>query len=366
MKRFRVLTTAIMLAYISLPQAEGAQLTEMTWSEVVSQAKKEGAVNFNVWYLKPQWRTFVKGFEQEYGIKVIIPESTIDGNLNKILAEKNKETGKLDVVGFTMNQMPVVLNSHTISPVAWLPEFSNGFSKLYGTDLQGYGLAFWGNQTGLAYDPLQMKNNKLPQTLDELQVFIDSNPRLFGYNDPQNGGAGEAFIQRILTLKEEGKNNFSEKTDHAVLQQWENGWQWFIKNKDKITLTKSQADSLTRINDGELALAPAWEDHLLTLQKTGAVTTRIRFYIPDFGMPAGANIVVIAKNSPHPAASALFVNWLISEKTQSELKNVFGSVPVNKKVSNEFEKRQQRVSFYNSTHSVALKKEFSTRILLGQ
>lgn len=366
MKFLQYKTAVVMLASFSLSAAAATDVSEMKWADVAAMAKKEGTVNFNVWFLKPQWRSFVKRFEDEYGVRVVIPESTIDGNLNKLLAEKNKESGKLDVVGFTINQMPVVLNSHTVSPVAWLPEFQNGFSKLHGTDFQGYGLAFWGNQTGFAYDPMQMKNNTLPQTLDELQVFIDSNPKIFGYNDPQNGGAGEAFIQRVLTLKGEGKYNLADKKVPVILQQWKKGWQWFINNKDKITLTKSQADSLTRINDGELALAPAWEDHLLTLQKTGAVTSRIKFYIPDFGMPAGANIVVMAKNSAHPAAAALFINWLVSEKTQSELKNVFGSVPVNKKVSNEFEKAQERVSFYNSAYSIELRKEFSNRVLLGQ
>ena len=366
MKRFRTLTTVIMVTCLSFSAAEGAQLSEMTWNEVLSQAKNEGTVNFNVWYLKPQWRNFVKEFEHEYGIKVIIPESTIDGNLNKILAEKSKETGKLDVVGFTMSQMPLVLNSHTVSPVAWLPEYQNGYSQLHGTDFLGYGLAFWGSQTGFAYDPLQMQDKKLPQTLEELQGFIDNNPNLFGYNDPQNGGAGEAFIQRVLTLQGQGVHKLAEKTDPAVLQQWDKGWEWFINNKSKITLTKSQADSLTRINDGELTLAPAWEDHLLTLKKTGAVTSRIKFYVPGFNMPAGANAVVIAKNSAHPAASALFVNWLISEKTQSELHNVFGSIPVNKHLNKEFDDKFQKVSFYNAPYSVELKKEFSRRVLLGR
>ncbi|MBD9552952.1 extracellular solute-binding protein [Pantoea sp. PNT01] len=366
MKRFRTLSTVIMVNCLSFSAAEGAQLSEMTWSEVVSRAKNEATVNFNVWYLKPQWRSFVKEFEQEYGIKVIIPESTVDGNLNKILAEKSKKTGKLDVIGFTMSQMPVVLNSQTVSPLAWLPEYQNGYGQLQGTNFLGYGLAFWGNQTGLAYDPLQMQNKKLPQTLEELQEFIDNNPNLFGYNDPQNGGAGEAFIQRVLTLQGQAEHKLADKTDPAVLQQWNKGWEWFIRNKSKITLTKSQADSLTRINDGELILAPAWEDHLLTLKKTGAVTSRIKFYVPGFGMPAGANAVVIAKNSAHPAASALFVNWLVSEKTQSELKNVFGSIPVNKKMNNEFDDKFQRVIFYNAPYSVELKKEFSSRVLLGR
>ena len=35
--------------------------------DLIAQAKKEGSVTFNVWYLQPQWRSFVKDFEQQYG-----------------------------------------------------------------------------------------------------------------------------------------------------------------------------------------------------------------------------------------------------------------------------------------------------------
>lgn len=32
--------------------------------DLIARAKKEGSVTFNVWYLQPQWRSFVKDFEQ--------------------------------------------------------------------------------------------------------------------------------------------------------------------------------------------------------------------------------------------------------------------------------------------------------------
>ncbi|OSL65544.1 PotD protein [Escherichia coli TA008] len=62
--------------------------------DLIAQAKKEGSVTFNVWYLQPQWRSFVKDFEQQYGVKVRIPEGNIDGNVNKLLAEAGKKKVK--------------------------------------------------------------------------------------------------------------------------------------------------------------------------------------------------------------------------------------------------------------------------------
>ncbi|EGV06156.1 hypothetical protein HMPREF9952_1761 [Haemophilus pittmaniae HK 85] len=51
-------------------------------------AKKEGKLTVSVWYLQPQFRNFVKEFESQYGIKVKVPEGTLDGNINKLIAEK--------------------------------------------------------------------------------------------------------------------------------------------------------------------------------------------------------------------------------------------------------------------------------------
>src|SRR5688572_12445540 len=82
--------------------ATATPLAQQDWDLVVAQAKKEGSVTFNVWYLQPQWRSFVADFEKQYGIKVRIPEGSIDGNMNKLLAEARREKGKMDVVALSV------------------------------------------------------------------------------------------------------------------------------------------------------------------------------------------------------------------------------------------------------------------------
>ncbi|MGT7470621.1 extracellular solute-binding protein, partial [Escherichia coli] len=234
--------------------------------DLIAQAKKEGSVTFNVWYLQPQWRSFVKDFEQQYGVKVRIPEGNIDGNVNKLLAEAGKKKGKIDVIALSVAQLPVAMGAKALAKVDDLPGYGDAIHQIQNVDTQGYAVAFWGNQTGFAYDPQQMGDRALPQTLEQLQSFIDANPKKFGYNDPNNGGAGEAFIQRIVTTQGDTFNSEAESVDPAVVKNWQKGWQWFAANKDKITRTASGADSLTRLNDGELMLTPSWEDHLVGLQ----------------------------------------------------------------------------------------------------
>ncbi|WP_336192829.1 extracellular solute-binding protein [Providencia stuartii] len=339
------------------------ELTKQNWDSVILQAKNEGSVTFNIWYLQPQWRSFVKQFEDAYGIKVNIPEGTIEGNTNKLLAEAKREKGKMDVVALSVGQLPASRKTQALAKIDWLPYYSQAIHHLQSVDTEGYAVAFWGNQTGFAYDPAQMKNQSLPQTIDELQAFINANPQRFGYNDPNNGGAGDAFIQQIVTSKSGSFDSQNSQIEPTVVQSWQKGWQWFIDNKDKIIQTASGADSLTRLNDGELFLVPAWEDHLLGLQHTGAITSRLKFYVPQFGMPSGGNIIGIANNSPHPAASAVFVNWLVQPETQMKLKETFGTIPMGMQLDRK-QLSENKVHFFGKEYSVILKKAFVQNVTM--
>ncbi|MEW3214800.1 extracellular solute-binding protein, partial [Escherichia coli] len=105
--------------------------------------------------------------------------------------------------------------------------------------------------------------------------------------------------------------------------------------------------------------------HLVGLQKTGAINSRLKFYVPEFGMPGGGNIAAIAANSPHPAASRLFLNWLIQPETQHALSKVFGSTPMNKQLRPDLnEIPEPTVKFYGKAYSTQLKKDFVREVMM--
>jgi len=83
-------------------------------------------------------------------------------------------------------------------------------------------------------------------------------------------------------------------------------------------------------------MVPAWEDHLAGLQKRGEVRPEIKFYIPEMGMNGGGNGVAIPQNAPHPAAAAVFVNWLTSAETQSAFNRDFGTAPMHAEADDSF------------------------------
>lgn len=93
------------------------------------------------------------------------------------------------------------MGAKALAKVDDLPGYGDAIHQIQNVDTQGYAVAFWGNQTGFAYDPQQMGDRALPQTLEQLQSFIDANPKKFGYNDPNNGGAGKPLSSASSLLR---------------------------------------------------------------------------------------------------------------------------------------------------------------------
>ncbi|MGS3887257.1 LysR family transcriptional regulator, partial [Escherichia coli] len=85
----------------------------------------------------------------------------------------------------------------------------------------------------------------------------------------------------------------------------------------------------------------------------------------DSSVPGGGNIAAIAANSPHPAASRLFLNWLIQPETQHALSKVFGSTPMNKQLRPDLnEIPEPTVKFYGKAYSTQLKKDFVREVMM--
>lgn len=334
MMKTRLIKTALISLGLTtaLSVSASQDLSQKSWEEIVAQAKQEGSVTFSVWYLQPQFRLFVKDFEKTYGIKVKIPEGTLDGNMNKLIAEKSLAKGKMDVIAIAADNYPIVQKNDVLRNLNSLPNFAQANHALQGVKFGNQAMGFWGNQTGFAYDPLRVSEDQLPQSWQETVNYMQTHPKKFGYADPNGGASGKAFIFQAL-LNISGNYDYQNTPfDAAQTEKWQSTWDWFNQNKQNMVRTASNADSLTRLNDGELDIVSAWQDHLFSLQKQGAVTPRLKFYVPKFGMPGGGNVVVVAQNAPHPAASLVFTNWLVSPETQQKLADHFGIRQLNAEV----------------------------------
>ena len=320
-----LLATTVALACATSALAK--DLNEMTWDEIVAQAQEEGEMTWYVWYLRDDFRRAVKPFEEEYGIKVTIPEANWGASRDKVIAEAGRDVGDIDVYANTYRWYGPIDVPNTFMPMTMLPEDDGRTWTFAGESHDKYVVAYWGNQTAIAYDPAKISAEDLPHTPQEFAAFWEVNPRKIGFNY-QNGGSGPSFVLHMLRNLPDA-DFYAGEADATLVKSLDKGFELFNANPDSYVVTASNADSITRISDSELWMAPAFEDHLAGLQKRGEVRDDIRVYIPEMGMHGGANGVSIPTNAPHPAAAAVFVNWLTSPETQTQLNIDFGIVPMN-------------------------------------
>jgi putative spermidine/putrescine transport system substrate-binding protein len=328
-----LIASAALAAFTTGAHAEAhADLLAMSWDEIVAQAQEEGEVAWFVWYFQPQYRELAAAFTEEYGIDVVIPEGTHDGNIEKFLAEAGRDAGDIDVLAMGTDRIDLFDPTEmAIGPLLdVLPDVAASQTEVGGYDGMGYAFGYWGNQTGIAYDPEALAFEDAPQTIEEFEAFFAANPGRFGFNY-ENGGSGPSFFQNVArNLADLSEEEFldGEVTDEkmAMLQP---AWDWFLENTDGYVITASNTDSLIRLSNREFAAVAAWEDHLFNLQGQGEVDERIAFYLPEFGMNGGGNYNIVPANAPHPAAALVFMNWVLSAETQTRFNEVFGAAPLH-------------------------------------
>jgi len=320
----------IMASFFSLVMAGTAFAGgHINWSEVETKAKEEGEVFWFNWYLEEPLQNFAKKFEDEYGIKVTVPAGENQINLDKVVAEKDRAKGDVDVLSIGFNRVPdLAMDDLFIKLADSLPADANRTPEMAGIDGLGYAYAFWGNQSGIAYDPEFVAKDDLPQTPAEFQDFWNNNPGKFGFNF-ENGGSGPSFFLNVIKNLTDVDFDNGESTDAKIAQVMPS-FEYFNNGAENYIITGGNADSIQRISDRELWMAPAWEDHLAGLMNRGEVRKGIAYYIPEMGMYGGGNGIVIPKNAPNPNAALFFANWLLSAETQTAFNTEFGTAPMHK------------------------------------
>ncbi|MCF1450686.1 extracellular solute-binding protein [Agrobacterium vitis] len=305
--------------------AQAQDLTSLSWDQIVAQAKKEGQVTWFHWYFQDRFREQVKAFEAEYGIKVTIPDGDWKTNINKLLAEKGRAEGDIDVISTSGTDLKKISPETTYyGPInKLLPDTTKLRYEIEGVNSNGFAVAFWGNQSGIAYNPQVIKESELPRTIEQFSNFLKENPGEVGFN-VENGGSGPAFIESVTRKLVPGIDYASGVSSPEILKKLDPAWKWFSERKDQFVITASNADSVTRLASGEFKIVAAWEDYVAGLQKKGEVPKDIKVYVPDFGMPGGGNVVGIPANAKHKAAALLFIHWLTSAKTQTKFTQDFG------------------------------------------
>ena len=284
------------LAFAVSPARADVDCLEMSWDKIEAKAKEEGTLTFFAWWGAEYWKKAGEQFEKTYGIKTKIIIADNAATVNKALAEKDKDVGTIDAMLIGGAAIKTAIEAGLFyGPIQGIipnaDKLDPKLSKVQeGVEVKGYVIPIYRNQTGLLYDPARVKNP--PQTWDELTAWIKENPKQFSFCDPSKGGSGQAFIQTAIGYLAGGLDKYTGDTelDPEKVKNWGKVWDWFNKMEEDglVTITGSNNESLTKVNEGEVSLAVAWDDDTFIALKKGALMKSAKLYIPSMGLPAAA------------------------------------------------------------------------------
>ena len=306
------------------------------FDEIVKLAKEEGELSFWVWGDEAVWQTFADKFTEKYGINVEIMVSDKNTALNKVLAEKDGETGSIDVMGLPgdiINGMMEadVLYGKVLDAMPDKDLLDQALcDRFEGVKGDGQWVPIYRNQTGMLYNAMEISEDELPQTWEELTAWIEANPKKFGFCIPEKGGSGQSMMQTVITCETGGLDQYMNDTevDPEKTAKWDAVWNWINEHKEDITFTNSNSDSISRLNQGEITMTVAWDASVTDSLEAGELFKEIGFYIPEFGLIGGGDVQTVLKNAPHPAAGLVWLSYISSSEGQELMMDLMGNFPI--------------------------------------
>lgn len=271
-------------------------------------AKAEGTVTISA-PASPLWRQALTSFEQDYpGIQVEYNEADSRDYWPKLAEERQAGQYLWDVrIGGPDPQVYAAMKNGTLDPVRplfFLPEVTDaskwrgGFDGLFADDAKQYLPGFLASTS----PPIWINTDGLPDGAITSELDL-TNPEWKGkivIQDPR-GGAGLGFIASFL--KVDGEDYLRNLLNQDLIVSGDNRQiaEWLVRDTYPIAIGARNYD-----------LIPYQQQGLA--QDVKPVTT-----VHAVPLSIGSGGIQLINHQPHPNATKLFVNWLLTQKTQSML-----------------------------------------------
>lgn len=260
---------------------------------LVEGAKKEGKVSFYTGLIVDQVVRPVKdAFEKEYPfLQVEFFRANSERLAQRILSEHQAKRYEVDIVSgsatATILQRAGVMQRFYSPPIAEYPRELR--------DPNG----FWGSTNvyfmTLGYNTRMVKANELPKSYDDLL-----NPRWKGQMmwSTSRGSGAPQFIGNILI-------SMGQEAGKAYVQK--------LKRQNIAKSTASARQILDLVIAGEYPMAIQIFNHHAYISKAAGAPVE---WQPLEPVTATNSSIGLAKNAPHPHASMLFLDYVLSRKGQ--------------------------------------------------
>jgi iron(III) transport system substrate-binding protein len=297
---------SLVLAQSSAPGAQG------DWNKVVEAAKKEGRVVVSVPTSAELRKQFETGFRSKYpGIELELSAARGSANINKIVEEHKVGMRSIDLhIGGTSSIVTGLLANEILEPMMpamLLPEVRDP-KNWWGGHIWAdnakrfiYSFAAYVTET-IWYNPNLVK----PEEITSWDSLLE--PKWKGKMailDPRTPGSGEstwAFLWRVK------------------------GDQYLTKLAAQDMLVgrnlRQLAESVAR-GKSALSIGVSYYTYLPFI-KAGLPVNSISSVKEGYYASSGSGNVALLRNPPHPNASKVFLNWLLSQDGQTVFTKAMG------------------------------------------
>ena len=304
--RLVLLMIASVLGVIGPVQAQN----EGDWKKVVEEAKKEGQVSVYIgrWGPVVEAGVFQKAFPE---IKVVHTGGSPPQIMQKIANEQRAGKYIADVIVEGINPNLTIFHANKlldpIKPKLVLPEVLDQ-SKWwqgkhhYADPENEYVLRFVGSpQYGsISYNTKQVKEDQFKSIWDFLNPKWKGKIGARDIRQPGPGNGAMRFFYYSPNIGPEFVTRLFSEMDVTLFRDTRQGVDWLVGGKFSICFFCS-ADEIRKANAQGLPV------DAFGAMKEGA------------GLVSLYGTVVVPKNAPHPNASTVFINWLLSREGQITL-----------------------------------------------
>jgi len=313
MVRKSVMSVAhVSILTLFLASAVFSQTRSPEWDKIVEAAKKEGRVVVSIPTSAELRKEFESGFHKAFpGIELELSVARGASNINKVVDEQNAGVRSIDLhIGGTTSIITGLLAQNLLEPVLpamILPEVrdpKNWWGGHFWADIAKkfiYGFTAYMTET-IWYNTTLVK----PEEISSWDSLLD--PKWKGkiaILDPRSPGSGEsswAFLWRIKGEAYLAKLAAQEMLVGRNLRQLGEN---VARGKSAISIGLSYYTYLPFI-------------------KAGLPVKPISNIKEGYYAASGSGNVVLLKNPPHPNATKVFLNWLLSKDGQTALTKALG------------------------------------------
>jgi len=306
------LLVACLLALAAAPARASDPPTAESWNKVVEAAKKEGRIVVSIPTSAELRKEFEAGFKSKYpGIDLELSVARGAANINKIVEEQRAGVRNIDIhIGGTTSIITGLLANELLEPVMpamLLGEVRNEKNwwggHLWADNVKKYIYTFTAYMTEtIWYNSDLVKSDEITSWDSLLEPKWKGKIAIL---DPRTPGSGESTWAFLWRIKGEPFLTKLAAQEMLVGRNLRQLAETVARGKYSVSIGLSYYTYLPFIKAG-LPVKPV-------------ATVKEGYYAAS-----GSGCVALLKNPPHPNASKVFLNWLLSGDGQTRFTKALG------------------------------------------